>query len=212
MKIRKTTYLTLSAVILAAIILIAVSMKDRDVPKRYPTSGSTIVAFGDSLVEGVGASAGNDLVSILSRDIGEEIINAGRSGDTTAAALERLERDALDRDPRVVIVLLGGNDALRRIPRDETERNLATIIDSIQDRGAAVILVGVRAGLFTDEYKKMYRNLASKKGTHYIPNILDGVFGDPRLMSDTIHPNDVGYAIMAERIEPLLLEVMTYSK
>src|SRR5206468_2546588 len=85
-----------------------------------PTAGQTIVAFGDSLVEGHGATPGHDFVSVLSRRLGVPIINAGRSGDTAEAALSRLEQAVLARNPRVVIVLLGGNDFLRRVPREET--------------------------------------------------------------------------------------------
>ena len=85
-----------------------------------PTSGRTIVAFGDSLVEGRGATPGRDFVSLLARRLNTRIVNAGRSGDTTAAALARLDSDVLSRDPKVVIVLLGGNDYLRRVPTEQT--------------------------------------------------------------------------------------------
>ena len=89
-----------------------------------PTSGERIIAFGDSLVQGVGASPGHDIVSVLSRRLGVPIVNAGRSGDTTGAALTRLDSAVLSRNPRIVIVLLGGNDMLRRVPRATTFDNL----------------------------------------------------------------------------------------
>lgn len=177
-------------------------------PKRYPRSGEHIIAFGDSLVEGAGASPGNDFVSLLSQRLGVPIVNAGRSGDTTASALLRFESDVLSQNPKIVILLLGGNDAIRRIPPGETMQNLGMMIDWIHRRGAAALLVGVRGGLFIDDFKKGFRNLEKKKGVFYVPDVIDDVFGHPDFMYDGIHPNDAGYAIMADRIEPVLREML----
>ncbi|MEY4602096.1 MAG: hypothetical protein RL292_37, partial [Candidatus Parcubacteria bacterium] len=80
---------------------------------NYPSSGDAIVAFGDSLIEGVGASEGNDMVSQLSKKIGEPIVNLGIAGNTTEQGLARVDRIA-EYEPRVVLVLLGGNDYLRK--------------------------------------------------------------------------------------------------
>lgn len=79
---------------------------------NYPAGSGSIVAFGDSLTEGVGATSGNDYVSQLERLSGESIINAGVRGDTTRSALERVDSDVLSEDPSIVIVWLGGNDVL----------------------------------------------------------------------------------------------------
>lgn len=177
-----------------------------------PTSGATIIAFGDSLVSGVGSTPGHDFVSVLSRRMGLPILNAGRSGDTTGAALARLDDDVLGRNPRIVIVLVGGNDFLRRIPRDDTFRNLDAIVSRIRDRGAAVVLVGVSAGLFTDEYGAQYDALARRSSAAFVPDILDGILGRADRTSDAIHPNDRGYAIIANRIEPVLRELASTPK
>ena len=106
-----------------------------------PTTGESIVAFGDSLVAGQGAGPGQDFVSVLSTRLGIPVINAGRNGDTTSAALARLDRDVLAWNPRIVIVLLGGNDFLRRVPGEETFGNLGTIVADIRRHGSAVVLV-----------------------------------------------------------------------
>lgn len=172
-----------------------------------PTAGANVIAFGDSLVNGRGATAGHDFVSVLSRRTGLPILNAGRSGDTTGTALERLERDVLARNPRIVIVLLGGNDFLRRVPRDETFRNLEAIVTRVRSRGAAVVLVGISVGLITDEYGDQYDALARRSSAGFVPDILDGVIGRPDRMSDPIHPNDRGHAIIADRLEPVLREL-----
>ncbi len=198
------------AIIIALGIGIWIFLVSSDEPEiKMPTAGRKIIAFGDSLVEGVGASEGDkDFVSILARRLGLEIVNAGRSGDTTATALERLERAVLLQDPRIVLVLLGGNDALRRTPKEETRKNLALIIDRIQAQGAAVLLLGVRGEIFRDDYRQIFEGLAKEKGAGLIPNVLEDIFGHADLMSDPIHPNDEGYAQMAERIEPVLRKML----
>jgi acyl-CoA thioesterase-1 len=173
-------------------------------PAARPTAGTAVIAFGDSLVEGHGASASQDFVSVLSERLGTPIINAGRGGDTTGAALQRLNRDVLARDPRIVIVLLGGNDFLRRVPPEVTFANLGAIVERIRAQGAAVVLVGIRTGLFGDGYGPEYARLAGRTGSAYVPDILDDIFQNPERMADSIHPNDEGYRIMADRIEPAM--------
>ncbi len=173
-----------------------------------PTAGEHVIAFGDSLVEGVGASAGRDAVSLLSARVGVPIVNAGRSGDTTGTALARLDSAVLSRNPRVVIVMLGGNDVLRRIPHEETFANLDAIVDRIRRRGAAVILVGLSVGVFTDTYSDGFDDLARRTSSGLVPEILAGILGHPDLMADPIHPNDRGYQMMADRIEPALRDLL----
>jgi acyl-CoA thioesterase-1 len=173
-----------------------------------PTAGQTIVAFGDSLVEGRGATPGHDFVSVLSQRLGVPIINAGRSGDTAGAALSRLDQAVLARNPRVVIVLLGGNDYLRRVPREETFGYLATIVERIRQRGAAVLLVGVTVGILSDPYGEAYDALARRTSAGLVPDILDGIIGHADRMSDAIHPNDQGHQMIADRLEPALRDLV----
>jgi len=124
--------------------------------------------------------------------------------------LARLDQDVLGRNPRLVIVLFGGNDFMRQLAVGETRKNLEEIVGRIQDRGAMVALVGMRLGLFTDEYGPVYKEIAGKRGALYIPEVLKGILSDARLKSDSIHPNGAGYQLMAERIlqqvKPLLEE------
>lgn len=63
-----------------------------------------------------------------------------------------------------------------------------------------MVLLGVRGGLLYDSYEGDYRNLARETGAVYVPNVLDGLVGNPKYMDDAIHPNDSGYAIMADKI------------
>jgi lysophospholipase L1-like esterase len=173
-----------------------------------PTAGDQVIAFGDSLVRGVGASPGGDLVSELSRRLGMPIVNAGRSGDTTTSALARLDQAVLSRQPRVVLVLLGGNDLLRRVPPDETIENLETIVARIRARGAAVVLATVEVGFFTRSNDEAYEALAARTRAALVPGIFDGILGRRELMADGIHPNDRGYALMADRLEPVLRDLV----
>ena len=178
--------------------------------RNIQSRGENIICFGDSLTEGVGAGNGEDYPSVLARQLRLPITNAGWRGDTSADGLARLEQDVLARNPRLVIVLFGGNDFLRQVPLSETKRNLEEIVRRIQERGAMVALVGTRLGLFTDEYGPIYKEIARKHGALYIAEILKGILSDPKLKSDSIHPNSAGYKLMAERIlaqlKPLLEE------
>lgn len=174
---------------------------------NYPSGGTDIVAFGDSLVAGVGASEGKDFVSLLSQKLGVPIINLGKSGDTTATGRARLS--ALDPyKPKVVLLLLGGNDYLRRMPKEETVANLSKIIEDLQRRGAVVLLLGVRGGVIQDNFSGEFSTLAKKYHTAYVPDVLSGLLGNKEYMSDQIHPNDAGYARIAERVAPVLEKLL----
>lgn len=174
---------------------------------NYPSKGTDIIAFGDSLVEGVGSTSGNDFVSLLSVKIGEPIINLGHAGDTTADGIARISQ-LDDYDPKIVLLLLGGNDHLKKIPVADTRKNLAILIQNIQARGAVVLLLGVRGGLFNDRFDTEFEELRDTYHTAYVPDVLDGLFGNAQYMSDPIHPNDSGYKMIAERIYPVLMSII----
>lgn len=173
----------------------------RPAPEFEPLSltGENIICFGDSLTSGFGASAGMDYPTRLARLLGKPVINAGVAGDTTRRALQRLERDVLSRSPRVVLITLGGNDLKNRIPRETAFGNLKTIVQKIQNAGALVIVGGIDLPVFGRGFGKGYKAVADETGAILIPDILEDIFGNRRLMSDPIHPNDDGYAQMAER-------------
>ena len=190
-------------IVVAVFLLLAGNSSSNKNIKNYPSSGTNIIAFGDSLVLGVGSSVGNDFVSVLSRQLNIPIENLGRAGDTTDAAKGRLN-EVLERDPKVVLLLLGGNDYLRQIPKEEIFSNLGIIIESIQNSGAIVILLGVKGGILRDNYKSDFKKLSIQYQTVYIENVLDGIISNPDLMYDSIHPNNDGYKIIADRIYPVI--------
>jgi acyl-CoA thioesterase I len=168
--------------------------------RNLESNGTNIIAFGDSLTAGYGAGAGEDYPSDLAKLIGRDVINAGVSGDTTDSALARIDADVLQRSPRIVIVGLGGNDYLRGAPIASTEANLRTIVKQIQQAGGMVVLLGFNFPSLTASYGKMYKRVASDEHCLLIPDLLDGIIGNPSLKSDEIHPNAKGYALMAERV------------
>lgn len=195
----------ITGLLFVSLIALGVFYFSRPAPiENFPSIGTDIIAFGDSLVEGVGSTKGYDFVSLLSQKIGQPIINLGRSGDTTADGLVRINE--LDKyNPKIVLLLLGGNDHLKKIPVSETHKNLEILIQNIEERGAVVLLLGVRGGLFNDRFDTEFESLRDTYHTAFVPDVLDGLFGNEKYMSDTIHPNDLGYEIIATRVYPVLI-------
>lgn len=176
--------------------------------KNFPAKKSgPVVLFGDSLAEGVGSTQKGDMASLLTVALNEPVLNYGMAGDTTALGLSRLDQ-VLTSNPRLVIVLLGGNDFLQKIDRATTARNLESIITQLQDQGAIVLLLGVRSGIVGGGADKLYEDLAERTGSAYEEDVLKGVFGNPSLMSDAIHPNDAGYAKIVDRLLPLVKKLL----
>jgi acyl-CoA thioesterase-1 len=184
-------------------------------------SGGTIVAFGDSLTFGpeVGGEQNYPAqLSILLKDKGYEgfnIINMGVNGDTTADGLARVNQ-VIERQPDIVIVVLGGNDFLQSLNTAEARSNLESIMQKLQDAGIMVVLGGMRAigPQVSSEYKNafndMYIELADEYGVPLIPDFLRGVRLNSRYnLADRIHPNADGYRIIAQdNVFPVLKKLL----
>jgi len=198
--------LILLAVVIVAIFAFLILRDKEDEITNIGGEGVSVVAFGDSLVYGVGSGGEGGFVSILSERIGRTIVNKGVSGNTTADGLKRVD-EVLALEPEVVILLLGGNDAIRKISTEKTFENLSLLIESIHESGSAVLLVGIQSGILRDKYKDEFKKLSREYKTAYVPDILDGILGT-KFMSDPIHPNNEGYALMADKIEPVLIELL----
>ncbi len=228
----------ISSPLTVAISVAQCSVSNLNQITNYPPSNGPIIAFGDSLTFGVGASTGQDYVSQLSRKAGVNIVNSGVSGDTTRDALARLDRDVISQDPSVVIVWLGGNDILQRyydrvrdgvenpglleairllilrisgklpnsqgITENETFENLREVIERVQSNGAIVIVIGFSGGVFDANLENRYRTIANETNAIYVPNALQSIIGRPSLMSDLVHPNNIGYGLVADRVLPYL--------
>jgi acyl-CoA thioesterase-1 len=187
--------LALPAAALLAVILVATSACDAPVKNANPT-GETIVCFGDSLTYGTGGGSGGDYPSQLARLVGRPVINLGVPGDTTAKALARIDT-VLERNPRMVLLTLGGNDLKNRVARATAFANLHRIVSRIQAEGALVVIGGLTFPVHDRGFGRAYKELAEETGSVLVPNVYSGIMGKPGLMSDPIHPNAQGYAIMA---------------
>jgi acyl-CoA thioesterase-1 len=169
-----------------------------------------VVALGDSLTAGLGLDAASAYPSLLqarlkSEGFDYEVVNAGVSGDTSAGGLSRLDW-ALDGDVRVLIVALGGNDALRALPPDELQQNLAAIIERAQARHITVVLAGMEAPPnfgrdYVVKFHRVYPELANRYRLAFVPFLLAGVAGSETLnQRDGIHPTAEGAKIVADNI------------
>ena len=176
--------------------------------------GPRIVVLGDSLTAGLGLSIEDAYPAVLQRRLDAEglkyqVINAGNSGDTSAAGLSRLEW-ALDGDVRVLIVALGANDGLRGLPVSQLKDNLARIIQHAQARSVSVVLAGMEAPPnWGDEYTKafhdVYPALAKQFRVALVPFLLEGVAAIDRLnQRDGIHPTPAGARLVADNVWSVL--------
>jgi acyl-CoA thioesterase-1 len=199
---KKTLLIFLTAVILFSGYRIFVAPQH---VQKGSIPDDTIICFGDSLTYGTGAGPGMDYPSQLSKMIARPVINAGVPGNTTARALKRLEQDVLSKSPDLVLITLGGNDLKNGIAKDVAFKNLKMIVESIQGQSARVIIGGIKFPLRDRGFGKGYRQLADQTGAVLITNILEGIMGNRKLMSDPIHPNEDGYKIMAERFLEAML-------
>jgi len=171
---------------------------------------AVVLAFGDSVTAGVGAGPGEDYPSRLAGQTGLQVINAGVSGDTAAAASGRLAALLAEHRPALVIVELGGNDFLRKLPPARVKGSLRGILREARAGGAQVALVAVpalsllRAGIGALSDAPIYAELAEEEGALLIPQVFSTVLSDQALRSDPIHPNPAGYRRLAEGIHEAL--------
>ena len=166
-------------------------------------AGATVLALGDSLTSGVGASADTAYPAELARLTGWKVVNGGVSGDTSAQALERLPGLLQQHQPALVIVGIGGNDFLRRQSAATARTNILRICTEARASGAQVLLVAVpelsllaAAGRLSDH--PMYEEIAEELKIPLHAKGWSGVLAQERLRSDQIHANATGYAEFAQ--------------
>ena len=173
-----------------------------------------IVAFGDSLTAGLGVTPEDSYPARLQARLRAEgyayrVVNAGASGDTTAGGLRRVDW-ALKNKPEIVIVALGANDAMRGQDLASVRANLDAIVARFQKAGVRVLVAGMEVppnygARYATEFRRLYAEVARKRGAAFMPFLLDGVAGNPRLnQPDGIHPTAEGYRIVVEHLWPFL--------
>ena len=173
---------------------------------RVPAVGpdEVIVAFGDSLTYGTGATESESYPAVLTQLIGRKVVRSGVPGEVTAQGLARLPQVIAEHSPALMIVCLGGNDMLRRGDEAQIKKNLAEIIRTIRGRGISVVLVGVPKPSLITSAPAFYAELAKEFDIPYEGKVVTDVMYQLELKADPIHPNAKGYRRMAEAIAQLL--------
>ena len=191
----------------AGLLAAALAGCGRDNKTAQPVPpGSTVLALGDSLTFGTGASAETSYPTVLAGLTGWNVVNAGVPGDTSAQALARLPALLAEHRPKLVIVSIGGNDFLRKLPESDTRANVHAACKLALESGAQVLLVAVpRAtvaaalGQMTDH--ALYAEVAKDLN---IPLQREGwgeVLAQAELRSDQVHANAKGYAQFARSVQ-----------
>lgn len=164
-----------------------------------------ILAFGDSLTYGTGASAQRDYPHILSQLIGHEVVNAGVPGEISSEGRQRLPAVLDEYQPDLMILIHGGNDILRQVAAEQTRDNLKAMIADAKQRNIPVVLIGVpKFGLVFLHSAEFYAEIAEAEKVPSDLETLPGILAVNELKSDAIHPNDQGYQRLAEAIAALL--------
>ena len=177
-----------------------------------------ITAFGDSLSAGYGLPAAQGFAPVLEqtlrrRGYSVRVINASISGDTSSDGLLRVDW-MLEDKPDIVIVEFGANDMFRGAPVAFITQNLSKIITRLQQRGARVLLAGIKAPKnHNEQYRQrlaqMYENLRDAHGVRLYPFFLEGVALRPRLnLDDGIHPNADGIRVIVNNIAPAVIRLI----
>lgn len=193
-------YFLLLIIVVGGLLLTACSD-----PKLKPlTPGATIVAFGDSLTEGVGASEAVSYPSQLAQITGLNVVNAGISGETTDRGLARFEDVLEQHSPELVILLEGGNDILRNHNQIQTKQNLAEMIAIANRRSVQVLLIGVPEKNLFSAVADFYDELAEEHQLAYMRDDLSDLLKTSKYKSDQIHLNAQGYRVLAEKIAETL--------
>lgn len=197
------------AIVFIALVALSIAACGSKGKERPLPAGSVVVALGDSITQGVGASEQSAWPANLARLSGWRVINAGVSGDTSAQALARLPALLQEYKPALVIVSIGGNDFLRAQPSSATRANIAAILRTVKESGSRAVLIGVpkltlgaALGIFSDH--ELYEELAKEYGAPLLSDAWGDVMKQSRLMSDQIHPNTAGYAEFTASLEKFL--------
>ena len=207
----------------------AANVQTEQTPTPDPTPGGSgggdgtfqIVFLGDSLTAGYGLLANQAFPALIEAKFHAEgyseidTLNAGVSGDTTSGALRRVTQ-ALSPSTRILVVALGGNDALRGLTVANSRENLKKIVEAADARRIAVLLCGMEAPTnLGEDYRTSFRNIFLDLAREYggrvaiMPFLLEGVAGDPALnQPDGIHPNAEGARVIAEQMYPRLRTIV----
>lgn len=189
---------------LALAVLVGCGKKASITAGTAVPAGATVLALGDSLTFGTGATPATAYPTVLARLSGWNVVNAGIPGHTSAQALERLPGLLADHQPALVIVSIGGNDLLRRQDETALRDNLRRTLAAVREAGAQALLVAVprptlaaRVTGSLDDHP-LYAEIASEAAVPLHAEGWSAVLAEDRLKSDAIHANAAGYEAFAQ--------------
>lgn len=183
---------------------------DNTVATKLP-SGSLVVALGDSLTFGYGTQPNHAYPTVLASLTHWQIDNAGVNGDTTQNVLDRLPM-VIEKQPKLVLLGIGGNDVLRRVPVQTTKDNLLSIVNQLKSANIPVVLIAEphfsASALFGKASDNpVYKEVAEQTDVPLFENGWSQILSDDSLKSDQIHANTAGYQKFAELLFEFLKEL-----
>jgi acyl-CoA thioesterase-1 len=178
-----------------------------------------ILVVGDSLSSEYGITRGTGWVALLkqalsAQRIETDILNASISGDTTSGGVTRLKRLIDKHTPALVIIELGGNDALRGLPLEMTQQNLRTMAKQATAASAKAVVVGMQippnyGREYATGFKDVFEKVAKETGASLVPFLLEGVAADPKyLQTDNLHPNELAHPRMMRNVLEVILPLL----
>lgn len=183
---------------------------------------ANILVVGDSLSAEYGIARGTGWVALLNKQLVKDkpqwqVVNASISGDTTAGGLARLSTLLQQHQPKVVVIELGGNDALRGFPLKTTENNLIQMVAACHKAKATVLLIGMQVPPnygqeYAQEFSRMFVRISQQQRTQLVPFLLKGVAdaADPTALfqPDRIHPKAQAHPIILSNVWPVLKRML----
>lgn len=191
--------------LLVAILALLTACGNEPKEEAIPPA-SQVLALGDSLTAGTGVSPEEAWPYLLAGKTGWVVTNGGISGNTSSDAAQRLPSLLEQHNPVLVLVTLGGNDMLRRLPQEETVANLNRMIVLIKTHGAKPVLLAtpqpsIAGAVFQNlSAAEFYRKVAEEQQIPLIEDAIADVLSDPQLKVDQLHPNAAGHALLVEKI------------
>ena len=178
----------------------------------------TILVVGDSLSAEYGLQRGSGWVALLAARLAREhpaasVVNASISGDTTAGGLARLPALLGQHRPALVVLELGGNDALRGLPIDTTRSNLVDMAKLAKAAGAGLLILGMQVPpnygrSYGERFAGMFAEVSRSQGAALVPFMLKGVADIPQsermFQADRIHPLASAHPIILGNVWPVL--------
>jgi len=195
-------YFTRACAILLTAVLLAGCGKGPQIAALG--SNDVVLAFGDSLTFGTGASTAEAYPAQLQTLIGRKVVNAGVPGEISGDGLQRLPAVLEEVQPKLLILCHGGNDFLRKQSEAVAAANVRDMIKLARDKGISVVLIATPKPGLSLSPPDFYAELAKEFAIPFNDDALKSIMRDNELKSDLIHPNARGYAQIAQAVATLL--------